>query len=269
MTSQDYPLTPKRNTELSPKGHSLPPRPPNLPPKPPVQACFNARSSPSTPTRIRQHEYPHKPRIYLPRTPGSHPRSEKMSYIPRHQRKLANQYLGNRNKQELSIQESSAILLTPPKQDSYSPVYQSTFPTTTNTLEPIHHTATPHEDPTENKLKEIDAKLLAGAKTLDYDEQMLLWDHIDPESEKFGHTIKHLATQLSNRIHQLTYKITYWYYIRGNMAMVDQLLRERLNYIGEDWGNMMSLDAIDELMDCQIALDLVQEKLHGETEAEK
>ncbi|KAI1778008.1 hypothetical protein F4818DRAFT_408717 [Hypoxylon cercidicola] len=59
-----------------------------------------------------------------------------------------------------------------------------------------------------------------------------------------------------NRTHALTYELVFWIYTRDrNHAVVGKMLRERLGHFNALDGDAMDLDEVDELMDCQLALD--------------
>ncbi|KAI1636270.1 hypothetical protein F4809DRAFT_641667 [Biscogniauxia mediterranea] len=125
------------------------------------------------------------------------------------------------------------------------------------------------------QLRQVKRKLRDGARTLEPWEQDLLWRHIDLGRDFLWPTIELLATQVTNRTPRLTYKVACWFYTRrDDKDTVARLLRERLDNEDDDddgggAGELMSLDEVDELMDCQILLDQLKKELQEEKDKEK
>ncbi|KAI1758841.1 hypothetical protein GGR53DRAFT_528343 [Hypoxylon sp. FL1150] len=93
-------------------------------------------------------------------------------------------------------------------------------------------------------------------------EQSMLCGYLDATKEAQRQVVYYLAKKVpwKGRGSALTYKLVSWIHARdGDYALVGQLLSERLSDDRDDddafADEMMGLDEMDELMDCQIALD--------------
>ncbi|KAI1658298.1 hypothetical protein F4813DRAFT_395977 [Daldinia decipiens] len=122
----------------------------------------------------------------------------------------------------------------------------------------------------------FDLYLDNGVNYLSDEEQELLCWYIDPKKKDHRDLVYRLADQILwyNRKPSLTYRLTNW--IRSqdrNREVFIRLLRERLNLADPDEGRtIMSLEEVNELMDCQIAVDSYKkwkEKHEGGKKGEK
>ncbi|KAK6949912.1 hypothetical protein Daesc_008235 [Daldinia eschscholtzii] len=111
----------------------------------------------------------------------------------------------------------------------------------------------------------FDLCLKEGVNCLDAYEQKLLCAYIDPEKEHQRGLVYRLVEQILwwNRSHKLTYKLLNWIQTRDqNTEITIRMLSERLSVPEpEDYDKTMSLEELDELMNCQIAVDLCKKEL--------
>ncbi|RYP59425.1 hypothetical protein DL769_008542 [Monosporascus sp. CRB-8-3] len=118
----------------------------------------------------------------------------------------------------------------------------------------------PAADPSD-ALRLIDAKLVAGEKTLTPPEQSLLYHLMASMGGTYKVLLGRVATHVSNRDHRLTFQLALWFYRQGDYMITRMLLKERLNDMEGAEGDLMDLDEVDELMDCQIALEKLEETI--------
>ncbi|KAI0114766.1 hypothetical protein F4814DRAFT_448603 [Daldinia grandis] len=102
-------------------------------------------------------------------------------------------------------------------------------------------------------------RLDSGVKCFNDKEQRLLCGYIDISKEEQRDLVYRLAEQVPwyNRNPLLTYKLANWVHSRDrNYKVASKLLIERLNILDLGDGKMMmSLEEVNELMDCQITID--------------
>ncbi|KAI1642514.1 uncharacterized protein F4817DRAFT_320706 [Daldinia loculata] len=105
----------------------------------------------------------------------------------------------------------------------------------------------------------FDLYLDNGVNYLNDEEQELLCRYIDPGKEDQRDLVYRVTEQILwyNRKPSLTYRLANWIYTRdSNHEVIFRLLCERLNLPDPEEGKaMMSLEEVNELMDCQIAVD--------------
>ncbi|RYP69229.1 hypothetical protein DL771_006197 [Monosporascus sp. 5C6A] len=118
----------------------------------------------------------------------------------------------------------------------------------------------PAADPSD-ALHLIDAKLVAGKKTLTPPEQSLLYHLMAGMDDTYEILLGRVVAHVSNRDHRLTFQLALWFYRQGNYVITRMLLKERLNDTEGAEGDVMDLDEVDELMDCQIALEKLEETM--------
>ncbi|RYP52970.1 hypothetical protein DL768_001964 [Monosporascus sp. mg162] len=118
----------------------------------------------------------------------------------------------------------------------------------------------PAADPSD-ALQLIDAKLVAGEKTLTPTEQSLLYHLMVGMGGTYKILLGRVVTDVSNRDHRLTFQLALWFYRQGDYMITRMLLKERLNDMEGAEGDLMDLDEVDELMDCQIALEKLEETM--------
>ncbi|RYO89209.1 hypothetical protein DL766_003615 [Monosporascus sp. MC13-8B] len=118
----------------------------------------------------------------------------------------------------------------------------------------------PAADPS-GALQLIDAKLVAGEKTLTPPEQSLLYHLMAGMDGTYKILLGRVATHVSNRDHRLTFQLALWFYRRGDYMITRMLLKGRLNDMEGAEGDLMNLDEVDELMGCQIALEKLEETM--------
>ncbi|KAI0845089.1 hypothetical protein F5Y00DRAFT_265942 [Daldinia vernicosa] len=116
------------------------------------------------------------------------------------------------------------------------------------------------EDGTDPIRRLFDLYLDNGVNYLNDEEQELLCSYITPEKEDQRDLVYRLVEQILwyNRLPRLTYRLANWISVRDrNCEVVFRLLNERLNLPDpdEEKRTLMSLEEVDELMDCQIAMD--------------
>lgn len=110
-------------------------------------------------------------------------------------------------------------------------------------------------------MEEYAAECMRSNKTNFTDEeQTMLCRYLDVPQETQREFVYYLAKNVSWKSSgsKLTYKLAHWIYtFDNNYALVAQLLVERLDDDSDDpfADEMMGLDEMDELMDCQTALD--------------
>ncbi|KAI1804342.1 hypothetical protein F4811DRAFT_553009 [Daldinia bambusicola] len=111
----------------------------------------------------------------------------------------------------------------------------------------------------------FDLCLDEGVNFLNAEEQELLCAYIDPQVEHQQALVYRVAEQILwwNRSHALTYKLLNWIQTRDqNNEITVRMLSERLSVPEpKDDDKMMSLEELDELMNCQIALDMCKKEL--------
>ncbi|KAI4867113.1 hypothetical protein F4820DRAFT_446458 [Hypoxylon rubiginosum] len=89
-------------------------------------------------------------------------------------------------------------------------------------------------------------------------EQAMLCRYIDATKEVQRDMVYYLVTGVPwrNLGHSLTYKLIFWIYTRDrNYAIVAKMLRARLGDFDPLDHDLMCLDEIDELIDCQLVID--------------
>ncbi|XXH04538.1 hypothetical protein Hte_010955 [Hypoxylon texense] len=97
-----------------------------------------------------------------------------------------------------------------------------------------------------------------GKEEFGPDEQAILCSYIGATKEDQRDVVYYLVNSIPcrSRARSLTYKLAFWIYIQDkNYAVVAKLLGERLGDFDPVDDCMMGLREVDELMDCQIALD--------------
>ncbi|KAI1465220.1 uncharacterized protein F4812DRAFT_466662 [Daldinia caldariorum] len=111
----------------------------------------------------------------------------------------------------------------------------------------------------------FDLCLDKGVNMLNAEEQQLLSAYIDPQVEHQRTLVYRVAEQVLwwSRSHALTYKLLSWIQTRDqNTEITVRMLSERLSMLEpEDDKKIMSLEELDELMNCQIALDMCKKEL--------
>ncbi|RYO99611.1 hypothetical protein DL764_006773 [Monosporascus ibericus] len=118
----------------------------------------------------------------------------------------------------------------------------------------------PAADPSD-ALELIDARLVAGEKTLTPPEQSLLYHLMPDMGVTYKILLRRVVTHVGNRDHRLTFQLALWFYRQGDYIITRVLLKERLNDIEGAEGDLMDLDEVDELMDSQIALEKLEETM--------
>ncbi|RYP36839.1 hypothetical protein DL767_003229 [Monosporascus sp. MG133] len=118
----------------------------------------------------------------------------------------------------------------------------------------------PAADPSD-ALQLIDAKLVAGEKSLTPPEQSLLYHLMAGMGGTYKMLLGRVVNHVSNRDHRLTFQLALWFYRQGDYITTRMLLKERLNNMEGAEGDLMDLDEVDELMDCQIALEKLEETM--------
>lgn len=110
----------------------------------------------------------------------------------------------------------------------------------------------------------FDSCLDLGVNVFNAEEQKWLCSYIDKDKADHRELVYRIAKQVlwDNRTHALTYKLVQWIYHNDtNHALVTELLQERLSEMDFEWGDMMSLEELDELMDCQTVIDTCKKEL--------
>ncbi|KAI1075498.1 hypothetical protein F5B20DRAFT_595094 [Whalleya microplaca] len=235
---------------------------PNLPPKPLVAPltsnCTAPKSAKTALTGVAS--LPPKPPVPFPSASSSRSHAES-SISPTSQHPIA--FRGPTPIKPPATARESTVIKSP---TSSKPARGGAK--TTRQLRRQYETQKESPKPSSNAetFEQVCKKLNRGATFLNIAEQELVMKYIDKDSREQRNLIGRLK-RVQNRCHAITYKMAEWYNTQGNLKAVEGLLSQRLNTFDGDEGELMDLDEVDELMDCQIALDSVREKLKNEVDA--
>ena len=109
-------------------------------------------------------------------------------------------------------------------------------------------------------LEQVEARLMRGENKLTIDEQTALYNCMDKIDKIQGDILAGVATLICNRTDALSFKLAEWFYRNGNNTFVRKLLKERVKDMEGACGDLMVLEDVDMLMDCQIVLEKLEEE---------
>lgn len=109
-------------------------------------------------------------------------------------------------------------------------------------------------------LEQVEARLMRGENKLTIDEQTALYNCMDKIDKIQGDILAGVATLICNRTDALSFKLAEWFYRNGNNTFVRKLLKERVKDMEGACGDLMVLEDVDMLMDCQTVLEKLEEE---------
>ncbi|KAK7744352.1 hypothetical protein SLS62_010206 [Diatrype stigma] len=162
-----------------------------------------------------------------------------------------------------AVDSTSAVPMTkavPPTTDQ--PIADPTASDEQQASEQMGKSETTPESNGEDEIwKRIEAKLMRGEDTLTGDEQNALCRTIEGMGEAEEDVLIGVATLVGNLTESLIFRLALWHYRRGNKPLVDKLLKAHLNDVRGAEDELMSVEDVGVLMDCQIAKELLEKEM--------